>query len=318
MKASAKVFAGVSGAALAFRGFQRLVCYEIFARDAGLLRANMDRGGAARQERMLKDPHVQWFNAQEQQDVWRENLRGQRLHASMIPAEGSRVYCICAHGYRSNGSRDFREQAQFLNEMGWNILLVDHQACGESEGRYMSFGYYESLDLVGWCDYLNETYGSDIRIVLFGISMGAASTLMAVGSGRLPENCDFAISDCAYAGVEELFRYHLRQYHVPAQPLLYAVDWRNAHLAGYRLGEVKPIEAVRNASIPVIFFHGERDGVVPPQMGQALCDACKSESELHIIAGAGHTTSYPKDCETYEAAVRAFAQKHLQTANPDQ
>src|SRR3989339_688573 len=68
---------------------------------------------------------------------------------------------ILLHGY-GRCKEQMLPQASFLNKAGFNILMFDFRASGESEGKYITFGQREQADLEGALDYLKNRGGVDI------------------------------------------------------------------------------------------------------------------------------------------------------------
>ena len=87
------------------------------------------------------------------------------------------------HGYRSSALTDFAGGSELSFSMGHNLLLVDERAHGRSEGRTITFGIQERWDADSWVRYAVERFGADTEIILYGISMGAATVLMASALG---------------------------------------------------------------------------------------------------------------------------------------
>ena len=109
-------------------------------------------------------------------------------------ANKSAPWLIMMHGYRSGAERDFCGGLKFGIEAGFNVLLVDQRAHGKSEGKCLTFGIKERRDCLSWVNYVVSKAGENCEIVLYGMSMGAATVLMAAG-------LDFEIE-----GLEELER----------------------------------------------------------------------------------------------------------------
>ena len=95
---------------------------------------------------------------------------------------------ICMHGYRGTAIRDFCGGAWFSLSEGRNVLLIDERACGESAGRAITFGVKERFDCLDWIAWANARFGADTPIMLYGVSMGATTVLMASGLD-LPATC---------------------------------------------------------------------------------------------------------------------------------
>ena len=103
------------------------------------------------------------------------------------------------HGYKSCWLIDFCGGADIAFQMGQNVLLVDERAHGRSQGRSITFGIKERQDLLCWIGYALNRFGSDTRILLYGVSMGGATVLMASGL-ELPKNVKGIVADCPYSG----------------------------------------------------------------------------------------------------------------------
>ena len=113
---------------------------------------------------------------------------------------------ICFHGYRGTGMKDFSMGGAFLIESGHNVIIVDERGCGESEGHTISFGINERKDAVVWCEKAAEIFGKECKIVLFGVSMGATTVLMALGEEDLPKNVICAVADCPFDSPSDIIK----------------------------------------------------------------------------------------------------------------
>ena len=149
-----------------------------------------------------------WLREHSAQDVYIESHDGLRLHAKWVPAENPRGTIIFVHGYHSCTLTDFSLAFDLYHDRGMNILLPDHRAHGQSEGKYVTFGVFESRDIRGWIDYHNENL-SRMPVICSGLSMGAA-TVMYVAGMELPENfktfnnrwSSYRYDDVVISGVE--------------------------------------------------------------------------------------------------------------------
>ncbi len=266
-----------------------------------------------------KKPHIDderenWFSTLSFTEFSLENADGERLTAYYLPAEApSDRYVFCAPGFKTTAKRQFRFITKFFHDNGINVFMIDHRASGESEGRYISFGVKEYRDALQWLHFMTETFGRDIKIFLYGVSMGAATVNDMCGDASLPENVKFAVSDCSFTSPWELFIYSLKKAHWPVFPLLQGVDSFNKLLAGFSFRNCpNPLEAVSHSSVPVLFVHGKRDHFVPWEMAQPLFDACSAQDkELFIIDEASHCTCHLKRPEEYEGKILKLMNKYM-------
>lgn len=239
--------------------------------------------------------------------------RGERLVGYLLRAENdSKTYAFCAHGYRSNGKKEFCGVAQYYLSRGINVFFPDHIASGESEGTHCTFGFYEKDDCMKWLNYLNETFGEDIKIFLHGVSMGSATVCMMSESEALPKNVKAIVSDCGYSTALSLFEYKLKAMGIQMNPLVKAVNVASKINHGVDLESLKPVESVKKAKLPMFFIHGRKDKLVPCYMGEQLYITCGSEDkELMIIEDADHAQAFFKDRETYEKRLGAFLDRNI-------
>lgn len=212
---------------------------------------------------------------------------------------------IMFHGYRGSADRDLCGGVQRCFKLGHSTLIVDHRAHGESDGHVITFGYKERLDCLNWINYTLNRFGKDKKIILTGISMGAATVLMASGE-ELPKNVVGIIEDCGFTSAKEMILKSLREMHLPTK-LMYPF----VRLGGMLYGDfdpdlATPLEAVKRARVPIIFIHGDSDGFIPISMRDRMYEVCPSEKQKLTVKGAGHGLAFPQDEEGYYNAVNEF------------
>ena len=209
------------------------------------------------------------------------------------------------HGYRSSSERDLCGGVQRCFKLGRSALIVDQRASGCSGGNVITFGIHERRDCHSWIHFMIEKCGPDVKIILTGISMGAATVLMAANE-PLPQNVAGILADCGYSTAKDIIKAVIRQLKLPAD-LAYPFVKLGAKLYGhFDLEETTPEEAMKHCSVPVIFFHGEADDFVPCHMSRANYDACTSPKKLCTVPNASHGLSYLVDPEGYLSALREF------------
>ena len=209
------------------------------------------------------------------------------------------------HGYRGHAERDLSGGVYRCFALGRSALIVDQRSCGDSEGDTITFGIREHRDCLAWLDYAVKRFGPEQKIILTGISMGAATVLMAAGR-ELPDNVIGVLADCGYTTAREIMMEVIRQMKLPPK-LCYPFVKLGARLyAGFDPDSGSALEAAPNIRVPVIFFHGEADDFVPCSMSRKNFDACTARKKLVTIPGAGHGLAFPVDEEGYLASLREF------------
>ncbi len=212
---------------------------------------------------------------------------------------------ILFHGYRGNAERDLNGGVFRCAAIGHSALLVDHRGSGTSDGKVITFGVKEVEDCLLWIDFVRMQFGEDVKIFLGGVSMGAATVMMASGKD-LPANVQGVLADCGYSSAKEIIKKVVREMKLP-ENLLYPFIKLGARIfGGFDLDATPPVEAVKSSKTPIIFLHGDTDDFVPFEMSEACFEACRSPKALVAIKGAGHGLAYPVDKEGYVEAVKAF------------
>jgi len=253
---------------------------------------------------------VRWFleKAPEQAAIASPSGRG-RIHADVIRNETpSDVWVICLHGYTS-GPRGCGEVAKVFYEWGYNVLLPHLGGHGRSESAAVSMGWLDRFDVIAWINYIIGE-NADARIVLHGGSMGGAAVMMATGEA-LPDNVVCAVEDCGFTSIWEEYVHQARTLmHLPAFPVLYAMDAVVRMRQGFSMKEASSVEQVKKSRTPTLFIHGEEDDVVPFWMLDKVYEAAACEKEKLTFPGAGHGESAYQP-ERYYGAIKQFVEKYL-------
>lgn len=239
------------------------------------------------------------------EDVFINSFDGLKLHGRYYHVKDGAPLDIQFHGYNGNAMRDFCGGNKISRESGHNSLLIDQRAHGMSRGKTISFGINERKDCLSWVRYAVERFGEDTEIVLSGVSMGAATVLMASDLG-LPKNVKAIVADCGYSSPKAIINKVMRDSGLPDK-LMYPFVWLGAMVFGkFNLTESSAVSAVPESDVPILIIHGGTDDFVPCYMAEEIYKACRSEKKLLIVPGAGHGMSYLVDKDLYEKTVKDF------------
>lgn len=230
---------------------------------------------------------------------------GERLAGKYYHFKDRAPVQILFHGYRGNGTREYACGNQIARALGYNTIVVDERAHGKSGGHTISFGIKERWDCLDWAEYARNRFGGSIKLILSGVSMGAATVLMA-SELDLPETVAAITADCPYSSPGEIIRKVAADVRLPAW-LIYPYVVVGALVFGhFRLWENSPVKAVQNTDIPILLVHGGDDRFVPCEMSKAIYAACNGSKKLAIFPGAGHGLSYLTDSDRYLKLYRDF------------
>lgn len=202
------------------------------------------------------------------------------------------------HGYRGGAERDLSGGVHRCFQLGRSALIVDQRCSGDSEGNVITFGIKEYRDCLAWTEFAISHFGPDVKIILTGISMGASTVLMAAGQ-ELPSNVIGILADCGFNSARDVICSVIRKMRLP--PVIgYPLVKLGAKIFGhFNLDAYSAEAAMKTCKVPVIFFHGDQDDLVPYEMSRINFDACGARKQLVIIPGAGHGLSFPVAPDAY-------------------
>ena len=236
-------------------------------------------------------------------DVYLTNRQGLKLHGIAVDLH-THKWAVLAHGYMGRNG-ELVDVADFFLEEGYSVLQVSQRAHNKSEGNVISMGCYESEDVADWIDYI-VSQDPDCTIVLYGVSMGAATVMMSLGR-NLPSNVKTCIEDCGYTSAWDEFAYQLKQIsHLPPFPILYVADWITRIRGGFAFKDADPLKAVQHSHIPILFIHGTKDDFVPTYMVYKLYHYANYPKQLLLIEGGEHATARCKDPELYFSTLKQW------------
>lgn len=224
-------------------------------------------------------------------------------------APGAPVH-ILFHGYKSNPYMDGCGGSGLVLELEHNFIIVDQRAHGQSEGNTISFGINERKDCLAWTNYCVERFGKDTPIILWGLSMGAATVLMA-SDLKLPDNVKGIIADSPFSAPCDIIKKVCKDMHYPPT-LLYPFVKLGAKLYGnFDLEEHSALESLKHTKLPILLYHGEDDRFVPWKMSETLSHISPSITFV-TIPKAGHGLCYMTEAKRYHDSAVEFIQAVLE------
>lgn len=231
---------------------------------------------------------------------------GTELVGHWFRQEDARRTIVAMHGWRSSYGMDFGMIADFWLDNGCNVLFAEQRGQNSSGGAYMGFGMIERFDCRSWVNFVNERCGETLPVYLAGVSMGAATVLMAAGL-EMPTNVRGVIADCGFTSPHAIWEYISRhnlhmQFGLKGR-MADRICRRKIHMGA---ADYSTVEALRSTTLPVLFIHGTDDHFIPIEMTYENYKACAGPKRLLVVPGAEHGMSYAVDREGYEKTVREF------------
>jgi len=227
--------------------------------------------------------------------------------AAIYLSNNSDKTVILAHGYH-NVHDQMIPYAKLFMDLGYNVLMPDARGHGVSDGHIIGFGWLDRRDYIKWIEEVNKRSKIRQEIVLFGVSMGAATVLATAGEADLPKNVDAVIEDSGFSSAQKEFSYRLGHHYFLPPFLSVFVSLMTRVTGGYSLKEADIAQQAANISIPVLMIHGDADRYVPVEMMAEIKSSLAKQlpKESHRVHGADHVQSRSADPKKYQQTIEDF------------
>lgn len=239
------------------------------------------------------------------EEVWIKSHDGLNLYGRLYYQASNAPVHIQFNGYKGNGLRDFSGGLQLALKLGANVILVDQRAHGASSGNVISFGIKERFDCLDWVNYAIKRFGEDTKIFLDGVSMGAATVLMA-SNLPFPKNVIGIIADCPYNNPKDIILKTVKDLGISPKigyPLLLVGSKVFGH---FNLNETNALSCVKETKIPILIIHGNNDTIVPIEMSKKIKEVNEDLVRFVEVDGATHGLSYLQNYDLYARSVEEF------------
>jgi len=210
---------------------------------------------------------------------------GLALKGWFFDAKSKRT-AILVHGYNSKGWTDCVIQGYHYYQHGYNVLISDNRASGESQGQYLTFGVRECKDVARWAGLVNERVPQG-SIVLHGTSLGGGTVCMC--SALDIPGVKAVVEDCAYLSMRWEFEHMAKLFvHCVPRRVINSAEKVTVKRLGFDFSSESPLESIKRAKYPVFFVHGKADTFIPYSSSEILYAACPTDKQLLLVDGMGH------------------------------
>lgn len=268
------------------------------------------------EKKWIRDGRAWLLSQAERKDIYTDSIDHLKLHAFLLspPEEEGHDVAVVVHAEHSCAEETGIYARHYLEE-GYQVLMPDLRGHGRSEGNYIAFGYDDRLDVMDWIYWIIKR-DPKARIVLHGLSSGGAACLLAEGE-HLPSNVIAVISDSSYTSLKEecarLIRLATRSDFLPTALRLFFFRVVVLFRAGFDLYKASPIHAVKHATVPTLFLHGDNDQIVPVEMCKRLYREAVCSREYATFIGAGHLEGVMTNPNRYWKRVDSFIARQKET-----
>ena len=198
--------------------------------------------------------------------------------------------------------------APSFKEAGYNVLTIDPRAHGLSEGKILTLGKLEGLDLIAWSNLLIDKFGVE-TIVLYGLCGGGTASVVALNSEDCPKEIKGFISDGMFYSFFNVYRRHIIDEKHPVYPVIWEVLGKIKHRNGVNPYKLTPKNIIDKVKVPTLFLTGELDKFAVPSEAYKLYELCGSRNkQISLIKNARHSHLRYDNIEDYDKAVIPFLQ----------
>lgn len=259
---------------------------------------------------------IKWYDGLHDSGIFKDTTiigeGGFKLHAVYAPASKpskAQGTAIVIHGYTDNHLCFLNLVRMYRDSLNYNVMVPDLHYHGYSEGKAVQMGWLDRLDIERWIPLAHDIWPDDF-MVIHGVSMGAATTMMVSGD-ELPGYVRAFVEDCGYTSVWDQYKHNLKdQFHLPPFPVLTSASIVCKNRYGWDFKEASSVKQLEKCDRPMLFIHGENDDFVPTEHVYKNYEAkTKGYKELWIAPGSEHAMSYKDHPAEYTARVRAFLAK---------
>lgn len=228
---------------------------------------------------------------------------------------------ICAQSDKSQGTivllhgigsckESLLPLADTLAHHGFNSVIYDLRAHGESDGVNCTFGYYEKNDVVAVINYVQKNIGNSAPYAVLGHSLGAAVAVQAMAIDSCIA-CGIAVS--TFANLRETLHDYWRQISGIPFTLIPDIALRNSEqIASFTVDSVHPESDSRSIYRPMMIIHGTADKKISIDYGKRVYANLQSpEKKWYPLEGAGHDNLDVIGGSKYYETIVIFFLHHL-------
>jgi uncharacterized protein len=233
---------------------------------------------------------------------------GSLLHGWKVrAAQPNGSWVLVFHGVADNRVGVI-PQAEFLLRAGFDVVMMDARAHGESEGPMATYGWLERNDTRAVIDALVSAE-HPLHIYALGESMGAG---IALQSASVDSRIEAVVAEASFASLREAsYDYAgLQKYPLLGKTLFAPGAWmmlyRGQSLAGFPAAQVSPVQAVAARAFPVLLICDTADTTLPCRHSQQIYQAARGPKSLWVVPQAFHTGAYGYQPAEFEYRVLNF------------
>ena len=219
----------------------------------------------------------------------------------------SDVTVICVHGYTSHAEREWAFPGLFYLSLGYNVLIPYQRAHGISEGKYLSFGALEHLDMLEWVNKVNKINPTS-KIIIHGLSMGGGIVLDLANIKMNNVKC--LIADAPSVSIKSFFENVSKSvFKTNANKIAAYAIKRFEKEFRCSIKDFESIEIVANSKYPILLSAGENEHL--EELFKIIKNVNPYKTDIIILPGCNHGNGMYKQTQLYQDKIREILRKNL-------
>ncbi len=223
------------------------------------------------------------------------------LDAWLVNVPNAKGTVAMFHGHASKKSALLAEAASF-RELGYNTLLVDLRAHGNSEGNTCTIGYNEGADVKASYDYLQKS--GEKNIILYGISLGAATITKAMNDYAITPSK--IIIELPFGSLPEAVSGRVKMMGLPAQPISTLLTFWGGAMHGFWAFNMMPSEYAKKIKCPTLLNCGKNDPRATAKEINDIYTNLAGVKKQVVFENSAHESLCTKEHEKWMANVTEF------------
>lgn len=233
------------------------------------------------------------------------NHKGLLLQGYLLEVENADKTLLIAHPFMES-SVVMEPYVAFFKRIlkNMNILLIDANAHGNSDGYIRGFGYRDITDLMFWNSYILQKFGQNHSIIMYGLTMGANTILNTAGMKKL-KNVKAIISEGAYTSVYHYLAYRFAKNTKTMHAIAPFIRMAIKNEIDQDIKKMNTVTLVKSNDIPTVFIHSKADKRVDFSQVLQLFNNNASDKELfpikenYLFELEGLNDEYSRSIEEY-------------------
>jgi alpha-beta hydrolase superfamily lysophospholipase len=226
------------------------------------------------------------------------------LEGWYIPVDSSKGTVVLVHGMSQNKSMLLSEAYEFMY-LGFNVMLIDLRAHGNSNGNVSTIGFLESEDVKLAYDYVGKK--GERNIILYGVSLGATVITKAIYDYDLSPSR--IILEMPFEKLERLFGKRGTMLGFSQEPFGALVTFWASVERGFNAFKVNTSKYAEKVKCPVLLQYGALDKIISAKETNSIFEHIASNNKKLVgYENADHEFFLNKDPLKWRKEIKDFLQ----------